>query len=435
MRTFLILLCWMLALPSWAKIDISETVSAQGIKAWYISDPSIPMVSLEIGFKGGPNLDPKSELGASYLMTGLLEEGAGARSDVAFKTALEEIAAEFSFDTSRDGITISATFLKDKMPEALALLDDAINRPRFDAPAVERVRAQVVSILKSRAQDPNDIATDAFFEQAYPNHPYARPYRGSLESIDALTVETLKAAHARAFTKDRLFVSAVGDITEQELQALLDQLFGDLPDSNGLSVADITFKAKGGISVIDYPTPQSVAYWGHEGITQDDPDFFAAFVMNHILGAGGFSSRLTNEIREKRGLTYGVSSFLAGLDHAQFIGGQIASQNARIGETIPLIKAEWVRMATEGVTEQELRAAKDFMTGSYALRFDGNAAIASILLFSQMDGYPIDYPATRNDRVEAVTQEEIAQVAKRLLREDDIRFVIVGQPEGVDPTE
>jgi zinc protease len=171
--------------------------------------------------------------------------------------------------------------------------------------------------------------------------------------------------------------------------------------------------------------------FGHAGIEREDPDFFAAYILNEILGGRGFEARLMTEVREKRGLTYGVSSFLVGKDYTSVYMGQVASANDRIAEAIEVIRTEWQRMADAGVTDAELLDAQTYLTGAYPLRFDGNASIAGILVGMQADDLPIDYINTRNDRVRAVTVDDIARVASRLLDPDMLTFVVVGQPQGL----
>jgi len=234
--------------------------------------------------------------------------------------------------------------------------------------------------------------------------------------------------------RDRVYVGAVGDITADELGAIIDDLLGALPETGAPLPQDVDVGLPGGKTVVPFNTPQSVAVFGHEGIERDDPDFFAAFVMNQVLGAGGFGSRLMEEVREKRGLTYGVNSYLAPKDHAELMLGQVASSNDRIAEAIEVIRDEWAKLAAEGVTEQELEDAKKYLTGAYPLRFDGNSTIANILAGMQMDDLPIDYADTRNDKVNAVTLDDIKRVAARLMRPEALHFVVVGQPEGIEST-
>ena len=316
----------------------------------------------------------------------------------------------------------------------MALLRAALQEPRFDDAAIERVRGQVLSVIQSDLKDPNDIAADAFAKMAYGDHPYAFATNGTAESVTALTRDDLLAAHRAVLARDRIYVGAVGDITAQELGALLDELLGDLPATGAPMPPRAEVSIPPGVTVVDFATPQSVALFGQPGIAQSDPDFFAALILNQILGGGSFESRLMNEVREKRGLTYGVYSYLMTRDLANVYMGQVSSANDRIAQAIAVIRDEWAKAEAEGVTEQELRDAKTYITGAYPLRFDGNGPIANILVGMQMLGLPIDYIATRNDKVEAVTMADIKRVAQELLEPENLHFVVVGQPEGLETT-
>jgi zinc protease len=419
------------AIPAQAELNIQQVTSKGGINAWLLNEPSIPMISISIGFKGASATETDDKLGATFLMAGLLEEGAGDMDAIAFKRAAEELATSFSFDSSRERINITAEFLSENRDASIALLKTAITNPAFNDVAFERTKSQVLSIIARNQSDPEEIASTTFNALAFSGHPYGRPYRGTQETVTALTQDDLRTAHARTMTKDRLYVGVVGDITADELAVMLDDLFADLPENGAALPTPIQFQATGGTTVVDFDIPQSTAIWGHQGIDQDDPDFFAAFVMNRILGGGGFTSRLTQEVREKRGLTYGVYSYLAGFDQADYFGGSVSSGNETIGDAIDIIKNEWDRMANGGVTDAELDAAIKYMTGSYPLRFDGNGKIANLLAYSQLNDFPIDYPKNRNSYIEAVTKDDIARVAARILHADKMRFVVVGQPVDV----
>ena len=307
----------------------------------------------------------------------------------------------------------------------------ALTETRFDPDAVDRVRAQVLSNIRSNEQDPNSIAGRTFDAAAFGDHPYGSTRDGTVDSVTALSRDDLIDAKARALTLDRIYIGAVGDITAEELGQLLDHLLAGLPQTGAPLPEEIAFQPTGGIEVVPFDTPQSVALFGHAGIKREDPDFFAAFVMNRILGGGGLTSRLTEEVREKRGLTYGIGTFLANMELSELYMGQVASSNGTIAEAIDLIRSEWQRMIDDGVSAQELQDAKTYLTGSYPLRFDGNAQIANILAGMQLQGLGIDYIATRNDKVNAVTQDDIKREANRLLKPDGLLFIVVGQPEGL----
>ncbi|WP_334063802.1 M16 family metallopeptidase [Limimaricola cinnabarinus] len=413
-------------------IEIEEVTSPGGITAWLVEDHTIPFTALEIRFEGGTSLDEPDSLGAVNLMTGLLEEGAGEMEAREFQAAREDLGASFSFDVGSDTLSVSARMLTENRDAAVDLLREALVAPRFDPVAIERVRGQVQSILAQDAQNPRRLASRAFYEAAFGDHPYGRPDNGTPESVAALTRADLLAAHEAALTRESVHVGAVGDITPEELGALLDELLGDLPEEGPELPGHVEFGLAGGVEVIDYPTPQSVALFGQPGLEREDEDFFAAYILNHILGGGGFESRLMTEVREKRGLTYGISTDLVPLENAEFWIGSVASANDRMATAIEVIRDEWARIAEEGVTQEELDAAKTYLTGEYPLRFDGNGQIAGILVGMQVTGLPQSYVTERNEFIEAVTLEEINRVAAERVDPEALHFVVVGRPEGLD---
>jgi len=415
-----------------AEIDVQQVTSPGGIDAWLVEEPTIPFVALELRFLGGNSLDQPGKRGATNLMVGLLEEGAGDLDAQAFAQAREEIAAQFRYDSGDDTVSVSARFLTETQDTAVDLLRKSIAAPRFDAVAIERVRRQVLSGIRSDATDPDEIVAQAFYGKIFGDHPYGTSDSGTIESVSALTRDDIVAAHRGALAKDRVYVAAAGDINAEELGALLDRLLADLPETGAPQPADVDVQTEAGVTVVPFDTPQSVAMFGHKGMKRDDPDFFAAYVMNTIFGGGGFEARLMTEVREKRGLTYGVYSYLAPREHAELFLGRVASANDRIAEAMEVIRDEWRKMATEGVTAEELESAKTYLTGAYPLRFDGNAPIARILVGMQMDGLSPDYIETRNARIDAVTLEDVQRVASELLRPEALLFMVVGQPEGID---
>ncbi|MDP4989982.1 MAG: insulinase family protein [Marivita lacus] len=420
------------AAPLRAEIDITEVTSPGGVNAWLVQEETIPFVALELRFKGGGSLDLPGKRGATNLMVGLLEEGAGDLDAREFAERAESLAASFDFDISDDAVSISARFLTENQDEALALLRDAITQPRFDQAAIDRVKAQIVSGIRSDAQDPDDLVGAAFDSMVFGDHPYGSSIEGTEESVAALTRDDLLTAYKGALARDRVYVGAAGDISAEGLAELMDKLLADLPETGLPQAPDIDVSTEAGVTVVPFDVPQSVAIFGHEGIARDDPDFFVAFVLNEILGGGGFEARLMEEVREKRGLTYGVYSYLVPKDHAALYLGRVSSANDRIAEAIAVIRDEWSKMAENGVTQEELDGAKTYLTGAYPLRFDGNGPIANILVGMQMDGLPVDYVNTRNAQVEAITLEDIKRVAARILKPEALRFVVVGQPEGLD---
>jgi zinc protease len=306
----------------------------------------------------------------------------------------------------------------------------ALNEPRFDKDAMERMRGQLLTNLKFDAKDPNKIASRAWFKTAYEGHPYARSVKGTSTSLSTITSKDLESYRHRIFAKNNLKIGVVGDITAKQLAAALDKLFGDLPEKADLIPVGEVTKLKGPVrKIIKMDNPQSVALFGHQGIKREDKDFIPAYVLNYILGGGGFASRLMEEVREKRGLAYSVYSYLYPLDHGALFMGGVATKNDALEKSLTVITNELSRLSENGPSEEELENAKRYLTGSYPLRFDTSSKIASQLLWIQMDDLGIDYIDTRNKMVEAVTLEQIKAVAKRLIHPERLIITIVGNPK------
>ncbi len=432
-RAFALLIVFT-ALPAGA-VEVKRVVSPGGIEAWLVEDHKVPVVALEWAFEGAGAVDPEGRDGLANLAAGTLDEGAGPYDSQAFQGRLEDAAISLTFKAGRDGFYGGLKTLRDNRAEAFELARLAMTEPRFDADAVERVRAATLSSLKRDLSNPDFLARRAFYETAFPDHPYGREVRGTLESLPAIAPNDLHAFVSRELGRDRLLVTAAGAITPEELGAAVDLMFGGLPaKAQTTAIADVEPKALGETVVVPRPTPQTVIVMGQSGVGRDDPDWYAATVMNYVLGGGGFTSRLMEEVREKRGLTYGVYSHLLPLDHAAMIIASGSTVNAKAGEALDLIRAEWARMAEGGVTPEELVDAKTYLTGSFPLRLGSTDAIAGVLLSIRRDRLGIDYIDRRNDLINAVTIEDVQRVAKRLLDPARLLTVLVGQPDGVAAT-
>lgn len=421
----------LLALPAHA-IDITNVTSPMGHTAWLVEDHSIPFVSIEVVFTGGASLETASNNGAVSLMTNLLTEGAGPYDAQGYAAAVEALAGGISFDAGRDRVTMSITALTENREHVFDLALMALTQPRFDADAVARVQAQTIAARERAALNPNGIAGEAFAAMGYPGHPYGTPTDGTAASVAALTIDSIADAHRAAFTRDLVYFGASGDITPEELGAFVDRVLADLPTSNTPLPAYRAFEAEPGVTVIAHPGPQSVVQFGHSGIRWDDDAFMAAYLMNEIFGSGRFGTRLMTELRERRGLTYGVGTSLASGRFGDSYVGRFSTANETVGEAIALVREQFAWLANGGLTQEDLERAQTYLTGAYPLRFDGNSSIAGILASMQFQGFDIDYVNYRNDLVRAVTLEDLHRVAERLARPDELVFVVVGQPEGVE---
>lgn len=424
-------LAFALASPA-AAIDIQDVTSPAGHDAWLVEEHSIPFVSIEVIFTGGATVDPEGKSGAVSLMTSLLNEGAGDLDAQGFAAALETLAGSVSFSSSGDQVTMSIRALTENRDQVIDLARLALTEARFDAESIDRVRGQMIASLERSARDPNTIAGQEFSALGYAGHPYARPSDGTPESVALLTRDDVLNAHRAAFSNDLAYVGAAGDITAAELGEVVDSILNDLPPANAPLPDYHSFTAAPGVTVIDHPSPQSVIQFGHGGIPADDDDFMPAYIMNSIFGGGGFSSRLMTQIREERGLTYGIYTSLASSRFGDSFVGRFSTANETAAEAIDLVRAQFEWLANGGITQEDLDRAQTYLTGAYALRFDGNESIAHILASMQFQSFPLNYVNIRNDLVRAVTLEDIQRVATRLAHPEALVFVVVGQPVGVE---
>ena len=416
-------------------MNIQEIKSPSGITAWLVESHNVPLMAARFSFDGGAAQDPADKPGIGHFMTGMMDEGAGDLDASAFQERVEEIAMRMGFNATRDHLYGNFETLTVNRDKAVELMRLALTKPRFEAEAVERVKKQISSQLAFQNKDPERVAGKAWNKLAFGDHPYGRPVDGTPETVLAITPDDVRSYHRRVFARDTLKIVAVGDIDAKALGELIDKLFADLPAKAQLTpVPAIKLKAGGAIEVLEMPVPQSAARFGFGAMGRKHPDFMAATVVNQILGGGGFASRLMEEVREKRGLAYGVWSFVAPMAQSAAFSGGVATKNSEMVKSLDVIKAEISRMAKDGPTQKELDNAKSYLVGSYPLRFDTNAKIANEMLGLMVEDLGIDYINKRNPEIEAVTLADAKRVAAGLLKVDDLIVTVVGKPEGLKAT-
>ena len=403
------------ALPASAT-KIERITSPGGIEAWLVREPSLPLVAMEFAFRGGSSQDPADKPGVAHMVTTLLDEGAGDLDSRAFNERLEDKAIELKFTAGRDTITGSLRTLVDHRDEAFGLMKLALTAPRFDPDAVERMRAAILAELRRQSTRPSDLADRQWWETAFPGHPYGHAIQGTVESVGAINTADLKAYIDRVFARDTLKIGIVGDIDAETAGRLIDSVFGTLPAHAKLTpVPDVEPQALGRRVPVKLDVPQTSLMLGGKGLARLDPDYMAAYLVNHILGGGSFTSRLYHEVREKRGLAYSVFSMLFPLKHTAAFFVMTGTRADRAKETVDVIESEVRRIAQEGPTADELAKAKSYVKGSYALAFDTSPKIATQLVQIQLDNLGIDYVDRRIAMIDAVTVDDAKRVAKRLL--------------------
>ncbi|MGI6244452.1 MAG: M16 family metallopeptidase [Pseudochelatococcus sp.] len=409
---------------------VQRVVSPGGVEAWLVEEHAVPLIAVEFAFRGGASLDPAQHAGAARLFAGLLDEGAGPYDSDAFHEQLAEHAIELDFSADRDTWRGSLKTLARHADRAFELLRLALTEPRFDDDAVSRVREQILAGLRHEANDPDALAGRALFADAFSGHPYGQPVKGTVETVNGLSRDILLPIRPAALARGNLVVSVVGAIDAATLAARLDAVFGGLPAvSSATAVAPAIPRASGGLDIIDVDVPQTSLRFAVPGLLRRDPDFMAAIVFNHILGGGAFTSRLFQEVREKRGLAYGVSTSLVPLRAGGLLVGGTATKNERAAESLAVIRAEIARLAAEGPDEDELAKAKQYLIGSYPLQFDNSAKIARQLLQIALDELGIDYIDRRKGLIETVTLADVRRVGERLFGTSQLLVVAAGRPE------
>ena len=418
-----------------AAAEIQRVLSPGGIEAWLVEDKSVPVIGFRFSFRGGGALDPPGKTGLANMVSALLDEGADDLDSQGFQRALEDIAASIGFDAGTERFHGSLRTLSGHRSRAFALLRKALTAPRFDREPVERIRRQIVAGIESGKDNPRRIAGRTWSRLVFGDHPYARPLSGTQETVAAIAVDDMRRFVRERLVRDGLTVGVAGDISAAELARTLDEVFGGLAVSGTTTdIPDPAPVAGGRVEVVRKPVPQSVVVFGQAGVTRDDPDYYAAYIMNHLLGGGGRTSRLNEEIREKRGLVYSVHTYLSLRGRTGTIVGQLATANARVRVALDLVRGEWERMARDGVAEGELAAAKRYINGSFPLRLDSTRSIARMLVAIQLNGLGIDYIERRPALIDAVTVSDVRRVARRLLSPDKLTIVAVGSPDGLEST-
>jgi len=416
-------------------MQIQPVTGASGVEAWLVEDHSVPVVTIRFAFAGGAALDAVGKGGAASMVASLLDEGAGPYDSLAFHRRLDDLAGQLRFSAAQDEFDGSLRTLKQNLSDTGELLRLALAEPRFAPEDIERIRGEILAGLARQAKNPRSLSGRLWMHDAFEKHPYGSSVDGSEESVAAITRDDLAAFAGARFHRGGLIVGIVGDIDKTEAATLIDQIFGGLPKgTDETEIAETKPLDDGALVVSRAAVPQSVVTFGQAGPKRDDPAWYAAYVLNEILGGGGFRGRLMKEIREKRGLAYGVSTQLVPYRHAGLIVGNVATENGRVAESIALVRDEWRRMREAGPTAAELDNAKTYLTGSFPLGLDSTQHIAGVLVQMQQDKLGIDYLDRRASLIGGVTLDEAREVAQKLFDPIALSFAVVGDPADLEPT-
>lgn len=433
-----------LALPLQAAlagpVPVERIIAPSGVEAYFTSARQVPVVALRFSFEGGTARDPEDRLGRANLAARLLDQGAGDLDAREFQQRLSELAATLRIGVGRDRLSGFLYATRDNIDEAADLLRLALAEPRFDADAIARRRAGIADEIRGNLTDPGWLGRRALLDAIMADHPYARPSRGTLDTLDRIEAADLRATMEETVARDRLTVAVVGDLDEGEATQLLERIFAGLPASAPLPESGPGHEIpqwqppQEAVAVhVERRGAQSLILMAHEAISPDDEDYWAARVVEHVLGGGGMGSRLMVEVRARRGLTYGVRSSLSHDDAADMIMVSARLAHGNVEPAVGVIADEWARMREEGPNEDELDDAIRYLTGSFPLGLTSTSEIAGMLMTMQHRDWGIDFLERRNDLIEAVDAEAAARAARRLLEPARLHRVVVGPDEQALP--
>lgn len=414
-------------------LEIQKLTTQSGIEIWMVKDETLPIISLDFAFEGAGSInDPDSKQGLAQLLSNTMDEGAGPYTSTQFQKLLTDNSIDLNFRQSRDHFSGHLKTLTRHKDLAFELLKLSLTQARFEQEAVDRMRDANLTRIKSALSNPNWIAARIMNDRIYPDHPYARNSGGTLSSLPSITPDDLRAFVKTHLGKDRLKIGIVGNLDTAQVKELVEQTFSELPATSTTKISkDNQFGSDREISLYQKDIPQTIVRVIWDGVAQDDPDYYSAMIMNYIFGGSGFGSRLMIEVREKRGLSYGIYSSLAHQQHANLLTVQTSTNNDSVEKLLSIIEQERKKIISEKVSEEELNAAKSYLTGSLPLSLTSTSNISGLLLGLQLDDLPIDYLDKRNEYINAVSAEDIKLVAKRLFANDNSKTVLVGQPEKI----
>jgi zinc protease len=430
LKALIMALLVVLVIPATAfAITVKMVHGPPGVEAWLSEEHALPMIAVDVSLPAGSAYDPVTKQGLAAMLAALLDEGAGDLRADAFKQALESRAIRFSAIVERDYIVLSLITLTENADEAFRLLGLALAQPRFDSDAVERMRVALLANIKEQEESPSDVAEKAWYAEFFGTHPYAHPPSGTRAGIASITVADLRDFATEHLVRDGIKVAVSGDIAQGQLARYLQSVFEPLPAT---TVPAIPPAPAAGARAYTVPRDEAapVSVFGFAGPMRADPDFIPTYVANYIFGGGGFSARLMDQVRDKRGLTYGISTDLDDFRSAAIILGEVQSDKSKILSAMDVTKSEMARFMSGGATAKELADAKTYLTGSFPLTLDSDAKIARTLNAFQRSGLSADYVEKRNRLIQSVTLAQVNAMAKKYYEPARIVSVIAGTPSG-----
>ncbi len=408
-------------------MNVTEIKTKNQVKFWFVEDNSIPIVSVNFSFSGGAFFDKIGKEGTSSFLASLLDEGAGNLDSIKFQNRMDEIGMKMSFSSSKDSFSGNFQIISENKKEGFELLRIAITKPRLEAKDIEKIRNQIVSSLKLKEIDISNLATQKFHETFFSSHNFGRNVDGTVSSIKKISKNDLEDYLESNLAISNLVIGVSGNVKVAEIESLIDNTFGNLLPSvkHQVKIPKKSDLPKG-LLIEKKDFPQSAVLFGHKGLERNNKDFFAARIVNYVLGGGGFQSRMYKNVREKKGLVYSIYSYLVPYKNNDIVLGGFQTKNETVYEAISLVKDEWDKIGKNGITQKEFKEAKTYYKGSFSRNFTSTSSISSLLMTVQEYGLDQNYFKNRNKIIDSLTLKEVNIVAKNLFKKDNLYFTIVG---------
>lgn len=410
--------------------DITPTrfIAPNGMTVLVLEQHFLPIVEIHALIKAGAAQDPPEKAGVANLVASLLDEGTTTRSSRQLAEQIDFVGGSLAVQAGEDYTTASARTLKKDIDLGFTLLADILQHPAFPKQEFERVRSQILGEISSDNDDPGHVAMKAFNQLVFQNHPYRWPVNGTEETLSKITLAEVQSFYTKEYLPNQVILTIVGDVTAEQATTLVQTHFGSWKKGAVpyRAVKKPTAIDKKTVQLIEKDLTQSTIVIGHPGISRTNPDFYAVTVMNHILGAGGFSSRLMDSIRDKQGLAYGIMSHYDArvMPGSFWINLQTRTETTNQAISGVLIEMKAIREAP--VSDQELADAKAFLMGSFPLRLDSTSKLAQVLAQVEFFGLGFDYFSQYPKWIERVTKEDVQRVAKQYLDPQHYALVVVG---------
>lgn len=410
-----------------------QEISTDNLKAYLLEEHSNPIVSIDFSFQNaGTAAEPENRLGVSRMLTQILTAGAGKWSEQQFKDLCAEYGIKISFGSSADDFSGVLQFPSKHRQTATALFKAALNQPHIGEEYLEVVKQQTLMQLKLQQEHPESVLNNKFKEFIFAGHPYERNGLGNKQSVATMITDDLQDFRQRYLAQDNLLVGIAGDVSADEVKALLKELFGGLPEkSAGEKLSETDIMTEGAEYPIERKNAQAITRFAAQGTFRNSIDFYPLYMANYIFGEAGLNARLNKEIREKEGLTYGIYTYLSISDAAALISGGFSSTPENFAKAKQILLEQWQKLGQEGVSEEELAQAKESLIASYHLRFAAIDEIASMLTAMQKYKLGADFLDKRNGYIAEVSLTEVNAAAKKYFNTlPDFVYIGAGKTEG-----